>query len=47
VAADYRLAFGEAPPAVKGVVVSTDTDNTGELAEAWYGDAAFTARPRP
>jgi hypothetical protein len=47
VAADYRLAFGEAPPAVKGVVVSTDTDNTGELAEAWYGDAAFRARPRP
>lgn len=47
VAADYRLAFGEAPPAVKGVVVSTDTDNTGELAEAWYGDAAFRARPNP
>lgn len=47
VAADYRLAFGEAPPAVKGVVVSTDTDNTGESAEAFFGDAEFRARPRP
>lgn len=45
VAADYRRAFGEAPPPVKGVVASTDTDNTGEAAEAWYGDAAFRARP--
>ena len=47
VAADYRLAFGAAPPAVKALVVSTDTDNTGEAAEAWYGDAAFRARRRP
>jgi hypothetical protein len=45
VAADYRLAFGEVPPAVSGVVVSTDTDNTGEAAEAYYGDVAFRARP--
>jgi hypothetical protein len=45
VAADYRRAFGGAPPAVKGVVVSTDTDNTGEAAEAYYGDAEFRARP--
>ncbi|MGH8709616.1 MAG: DUF3047 domain-containing protein [Burkholderiales bacterium] len=45
VAADYRRAFGAAPPAVSGVVVSTDTDNTGERAEAYYGDVAFRARP--
>jgi hypothetical protein len=45
VAADYRRAFGEAPPVVKGVVVSTDTDNTGERAETYYGDVAFRARP--
>lgn len=45
VAADYRRAFGAAPPAVSGVVVSTDTDNTGERAEAYYGDIAFRARP--
>jgi len=47
VAADYRRAFGAEPPAVSGVVVSTDTDNTGEAAEAYYGDAVFRARPRP
>lgn len=47
VAADYRKAFGEAPPAVKGVVVSTDADNTGETAEAYYGDVVFRARPTP
>lgn len=47
VAADYRKAFGAAPPLVKGVVVSTDTDNTGETAETYYGDAAFRSRPRP
>ena len=47
VAADYRRAFGAAPPGVSGVVVSTDTDNTGERAEAYYGDIAFRARPTP
>lgn len=47
VAADYRRAFGAAPPAVKGVVVSTDTDNTGESAEAYYGDVVFRSRRRP
>jgi hypothetical protein len=40
-------AFGEAPPAVKGVVVSTDTDNTRDTAETYYGDVLFRARPRP
>lgn len=44
VAADYRAAFGGEPPPVSGVVVSTDSDNTGESAEALYGDVAFTAR---
>lgn len=47
VAADYRQAFGDAPPAVKGLVVSTDSDNTGEAAEAFYGDVVFRARPTP
>jgi len=45
VAADYRRAFGTRPPAVSGVVVSTDTDNTGERAETYYGDIVFKARP--
>jgi hypothetical protein len=44
VGADFRRAFGAAPPAVSGVVVSTDTDNTGERAETYYGDVAFRAR---
>jgi hypothetical protein len=47
VVADYRKAFGAEPPPVKGVVVSTDTDNTGETAEAYYGDVAFRSRPPP
>lgn len=47
VAADYRRAFGAAPPAVNGVVASTDTDNTDETAEAFYGDVVFRARPSP
>lgn len=43
VAADFRAAFGEAPPPVSGVAVATDTDDTGEQARAWFGDLAFTA----
>jgi hypothetical protein len=45
VAADFRAAFGLEPPAVSSVIVSTDTDNTGEFAETYYGDAEFRARP--
>ena len=44
VAADFQRAFGFPAPAVNGVIVSTDTDNTGESVEAFYGDASF--RPR-
>ena len=40
---DYRRAFGTDPASVNGVIVSTDTDNTGETAEAWYGDITFRA----
>lgn len=36
--ADYRRAFGNAPPAIVGVAIMTDADNTGEQATAWYGD---------
>jgi len=45
VAQDYRAAFGEAPPRITGVAVATDTDNTGERALAYYGDAEFLAAP--
>ncbi|HKB81575.1 MAG TPA: DUF3047 domain-containing protein [Burkholderiales bacterium] len=39
---DFRSAFGEDPPAVSGVAIATDTDNTGESATAFYGDIRFT-----
>jgi len=38
---DYRRVFGEDPPPVNGVVIMTDTDNTGTSAEALYGDILF------
>lgn len=42
--ADYRAAFGEEPPAVSGIAIMTDTDNTGERVSAWYGDIRFLPR---
>ena len=38
---DYRRAFGGEPPAVTSVIVSTDTDNTGETVTTYYGDLSF------
>lgn len=38
IVADYRQAFGEAPPPIVGVAIMSDSDNTGERATAWYGD---------
>lgn len=35
--ADYRRAFGEDPGPVVGLMVMTDSDNTGSNAQAWYG----------
>lgn len=43
VLADYREVFGEDPPAVNGVAIMTDTDNTGDTARAFYGDIVFRA----
>lgn len=51
VAEDYRRAFGgddpelasRPVPPVNAVVVSSDTDNTGESAEAFFGDVTFRA----
>jgi hypothetical protein len=37
-ATDFQRAFGEAPGALLGVALMTDSDNTGSRAEAWYGD---------
>lgn len=44
VRADYREAYGEAPPLVNGIALMTDTDNTGGTARALYGDIVFRAR---
>jgi hypothetical protein len=35
---DYRAAFGMSPPAIMGVAIMTDTDNTGASVTAYYGD---------
>jgi hypothetical protein len=40
-AADFRRAFGEDAPDVVAIALATDTDNTGEVASAWYGDIQF------
>ena len=44
IAADYRQAFGEDPPAISGIAIMTDSDNTGESATAWYGDIIFSKK---
>jgi hypothetical protein len=38
---DYRTAFGEEPPAITGVAIMTDSDNTKQSATAYYGDIIF------
>ncbi len=38
---DFLDAFGEQPGRLLAVGVLTDTDNTGESVEAWYGDIRF------
>jgi hypothetical protein len=44
VAADFRRGFGIEPPPINGVIVSADTDNTGETVESYFGDIEFRAR---
>lgn len=41
VRADYERAYGEAPGALVGVALMTDTDNTRASARAWYGPLRF------
>jgi hypothetical protein len=33
---NYRRCFGENPTKASAVAITTDTDNTGEQAVAWY-----------
>jgi hypothetical protein len=42
---DFKAAFGEEPGRLLGVGVLTDTDNTGETVEAWYGDIRLQRNP--
>lgn len=35
--ADYERVFGEAPGALVGIAIMTDSDNTRSKARAWYG----------
>jgi len=44
--ADYERAFGEAPGALVGIAIMTDTDNTRSTAKAWYGPVRL-ARQSP
>ena len=43
---DYLSAFGEEPPAINGIAIMTDTDNTKERAVAYYGDIEFVGAPK-
>ena len=43
VRADYLRVFGEAPGALIGVGIMTDSDNTRANARAWYGPVRLTA----
>ena len=40
---DYRRIFGEEPPPLGGVAIMTDTDDTQDEANAWYGDITLRA----
>lgn len=39
--ADYERAFGEAPGALVGIAIMTDSDNTKSKARAWYGPVSL------
>lgn len=41
-AADFRAAFGRPAPAITGVALASDADNTGGHVNAWFGDVSFS-----
>lgn len=43
---DYIRAFGVAPPRVGAIAIMTDTDDTGEVAQAWYGKIRIIPKPQ-
>ena len=44
VAADFREAFGFDAPAVTGIAIGNDTDNTHERVTTWYGDVTLKTK---
>jgi len=46
VAKDFARAFGLPAPPIASVIVSADTDNTGESAESYFGDIEFRTGTR-
>jgi hypothetical protein len=44
--ADYRFQFGSDPPEAEAIAVMTDSDNTGESAEAWYGEISLATEDK-
>ncbi len=46
VAVDFKTAFGGDAPAITGVAVGSDTDQTGESVRTWFGDVAFVGPAR-
>lgn len=45
VVADFKRAFGHAPPRITGVAVGSDTDQTDEKSTAWFGDVIWRTPP--
>jgi len=45
IAEDYRRVFGEEPGRVTAIELMTDTDNTGAVAETFYGDLSLSPAP--
>lgn len=44
--ADYEKAFGEAPGALVGIGIMTDSDNTRSTTQAWYGPVTLGTSAR-
>lgn len=42
---DYKQAFGEEPKEVISLAIMTDTDNTGSMAESFFGDISVSQMP--
>ena len=44
---DFKSLLGEDVSRIQVVAIMTDTDNTGEVADAWYGEIYFSDKPEP